>query len=181
MIFSKISSFVILSLIVILSGCSTSRFKSDSNSTPGIFYPFYPAETVSDSIITSDLPEFEEFTSVDRKKDSSDFSQMADFEDFEPPSYAINLSPASIAGVWNLSVDNTVCRVATPQTKFGQGYRAHPLSCSKIFSEVRSWAIKGKKLYFYEESGRVVAVFYSLNEGRFEGYMFNNQPAILNR
>ncbi|EYS90804.1 hypothetical protein X471_00937 [Bartonella bacilliformis str. Heidi Mejia] len=177
MTFSKISSFIILSLIVILSGCSTPRFKSDS-STPDIFYPFYSAETASDSIITSDLPESGEFTSVDEKESPDDFSQMANFE---PPSYAINLSPASIAGVWNLSVDNTVCRVATPQTKFGQGYSARPLSCSKMFSEVRSWAVKGKKLYFYEGSGRVVAVFYSFNGGRFEGYMFNNQPAILTR
>ena len=47
----------------------------------------------------------------------------------QPPAGAPDLTASSVAGVWNATVSGQSCKVATPQTKFGQGYRAGPLRC----------------------------------------------------
>ncbi|WP_367717494.1 hypothetical protein AB2N04_05165 [Nitratireductor sp. GISD-1A_MAKvit] len=39
---------------------------------------------------------------------------------------APEVSTGSVAGVWSVNVAGQSCRVATPQTKFGSGYRAGP-------------------------------------------------------
>ena len=46
----------------------------------------------------------------------------------EPPAAAPDLTAGSVAGVWNASVSGQTCKVATPQTKFGAGFRAGPLA-----------------------------------------------------
>ncbi|MBB5073729.1 hypothetical protein HNQ69_000855 [Bartonella callosciuri] len=181
MSFSKILFFVAMSTIILLGGCSTSRFDSDnSGHTSEVFYPLQQLPTEVMTEISSSRLSTSKAADVSRyeKEDSQSDRQIANLE---LPSNAIDLFPASIAGVWNLSVGGKVCRIATPQTKFGQGYRAGPLNCPGIVSQVNSWAIKGKKLYFYNNSGRVIVTLYSSNVDRFEGLTLDNYPVVLSR
>ena len=46
-----------------------------------------------------------------------------------PPANAPDLTPSSIGGVWTVSVSGQSCKIATSQTKYGQGFRAGPLRC----------------------------------------------------
>ncbi|ENN90134.1 AprI/Inh family metalloprotease inhibitor [Bartonella bovis] len=177
MIFSRISTFIALSAIIILSGCSTSRFRNNDSSNAREVV--YPVQQMSEFVTAADLPESETSTSsIDEREYSRSEIQEASIE---LPSNTVDLFPASIAGVWNLSINGKVCRIATPQTKFGQGYRAGPLLCPKTFSGVKSWAVKGKKLYFYDDSGAAIATFYSTSGDYFEGRTFDNQPVFLSR
>ncbi|WP_455466067.1 AprI/Inh family metalloprotease inhibitor [Bartonella sp. B39] len=181
MSFSKISFFVALLTATLLSGCSTSRFDSnDSGNTLEVFYPLQqiPTEVMSDVSSSRSLASEAADASMYEKGDSQSDGRMASLE---LPSTAVDLFPASIAGVWNLSVGGKVCRIATPQTKFGQGFRAGPLHCPGIVSQVNSWAVKGKRLYFYNNSGRVIVALYSSNVGRFEGRTLDDHPVVLSR
>ncbi len=182
MTFSKTSFFVAILAVIILNGCSTSWF--ENNNQDNSLKAFYPIQQMSTFEMMSDPETFyssESETadaSVYEKEDSRRGEQMANLE---LPNNAIDLFPASIAGVWNLSIGGKFCRIATPQTKFGQGYRAAPLHCPRIISRINSWAIKGKKLYFYDNSGRVAVALYSSNINRFEGRTFDNQLVVLSR
>ncbi len=181
MAFSKVSFFVALSTVMFLGGCSTTRF--DGNDDGNALEVFYPSQQMT-ILEASDLSSTSSSISEDanapmyEKGDSQSDGRMASLE---LPSNATDLFPASIAGVWNLSMGGKVCRIATPQTKFGQGYRAGPLHCPGIASQVRSWAVKGKRLYFYNNFGRVILVFYSSNVDRFEGRTLDDHPVILSR
>ncbi|GAA5096434.1 AprI/Inh family metalloprotease inhibitor [Bartonella acomydis] len=181
MSFSKISFFVAISTVVFLGGCSTSRFDSnDSSNTLEVFYPPQQMQTeVMSDVAYSRSPISEKVDgSMYEKGDSQSDGRMASLE---LPGNAIDLFPASIAGVWNLSMGGKVCRIATPQTKFGQGYRAGPLHCPGIVSQVNSWAVKGKRLYFYNNSGRVIVSLHSSNIDRFEGRTLDGYPVVLSR
>ncbi|WP_175868660.1 AprI/Inh family metalloprotease inhibitor [Bartonella gabonensis] len=180
MSFLKISFFVTMSTVILLGGCSTTRFDSNDNSNAlEVFYPSQQMTTleVSDLSSSSSISEAEN-ASIYEKGDAQSDGRMASLE---LPSNATDLFPASIAGVWNLSMGGKVCRIATPQTKFGQGYRAGPLHCSGIVSQVRSWAVKGKRLYFYNNSGRVIVALFSSNVDRFEGRTLDDHPVVLSR
>ncbi|MCL6229077.1 AprI/Inh family metalloprotease inhibitor [Bartonella bilalgolemii] len=181
MTFSKISFFVALSIIAILSGCSTSRFgKSDRNNVAEVFYPVQQLlEPETSDTLTSDTLKSEVLTSSGYEKEYTQTD--AQLTRFEVPDNAVDLLPANIGGVWNLSIGGKSCRIATPQTKFGLGYRAGPLNCPRIFAKVNSWAVKGKKLYFYDRSGSVAAVLYSFGRDSLEGHTFDNQPVVLDR
>ncbi|WP_409361298.1 AprI/Inh family metalloprotease inhibitor [Bartonella heixiaziensis] len=181
MSFSKISFFVALLTATLLSGCLTSRFDSnDSGNTLEVFYPLQQIQTevMSDVSSSHSLASEVADASMYEKGDSQSDGRMASLE---LPSNAIDLFPASIAGVWNLSVGGKVCRIATPQTKFGQGFRAGPLHCPGIVSQVNSWAVKGKRLYFYNRAGRVIIALYSSNVDRFEGRTLDDHPVVLSR
>ena len=86
---------------------------------------------------------------------------------------------ASVAGVWNASVSGQSCRVATPQTKFGAGYRAGPLRCPAPVDGVKSWNVAGKQLSLYDESGSVVARLYSSGPEKFDGQTSTGLPISL--
>ncbi len=179
--FSKISLFVALSTVIFLGGCSTSRFdRNDGSNTLEVFYPLQqmPTEVMFDPSSSRLSASGAADVSMYEKGDSQSDERMASLE---LPSSATDLFPASIAGVWNLSMGGKVCRIATPQTKFGQGYRAGPLHCPGIVSQVSSWAIKGKRLYFYNNSGRVIVTLYSSNVDRFEGRTLDDHPVVLSR
>ncbi|WP_336278675.1 AprI/Inh family metalloprotease inhibitor [Bartonella sp. CB175] len=181
MTFSKNSFFVAISAITILGGCLPSQFKNnDKGDAVEVFYP-------TQQTLTSDLmsyPETSHSSETEKKNTSYEEEYSGGNErmaNLELPSNAVELFPASIAGVWNLSVGGKHCRIATPQTKFGRGYRAAPLRCPGIVSRVNSWAIKGKKLYFYDNSGRIVVSLYSSNINRFEGHTLDYYQVILSR
>ncbi len=181
MSFSKNSFFVAMSTVMLLGGCSTTRFdNNDNNNALEVFYPYQQMTTLEVSNLSSASSSISEAAnaSMYEKGDSQSDGRMASLE---LPSNATDLFPASIAGVWKLSIEGKVCRIATPQTKFGQGYRAGPLHCPGIASQVRSWAVKGKRLYFYNNYGRVIITLYSSNIDRFEGRTLDDHPVVLRR
>ncbi|RCS22384.1 hypothetical protein DUT91_18460 [Phyllobacterium salinisoli] len=98
-----------------------------------------------------------------------------------PPATAPDVTAGSVAGVWTASVAGQNCKVATPQTKFGQGYRAGPLRCPGELANLASWAVNGKQLVFYDASGGTVAQLYSSGQGRFDGQTSTGQSVSLSR
>jgi len=94
---------------------------------------------------------------------------------------AVDLTPGSIAGVWNAMVAGQGCKVATPQTKFGQGYRAGPLHCPAPLNGVKSWNVAGKELALYDQGGAVLAKLYSTGGQRFDGQTATGLPISLSR
>jgi hypothetical protein len=98
-----------------------------------------------------------------------------------PPANAPDVTVANVAGVWNVNVGGQSCRVATPQTKFGSGYRAGPLRCPAPVDGVKSWNVAGKQLTLFDESGGTLARLYSSGDGRFDGQTSSGQPISLSR
>jgi hypothetical protein len=86
-----------------------------------------------------------------------------------------------VAGVWNATVSGQSCKVATPQTKFGAGYRAGPLRCPAPLDGVKSWNVSGKQLALYDADGGVLARLYSSGGERFDGQMSSGVPISLSR
>jgi hypothetical protein len=83
--------------------------------------------------------------------------------------------------VWNATVAGQGCRVATPQTKFGAGYRAGPLRCPAPLDGVKSWNVEGSQLALYDQNGGVLARLYSSGASRFDGQTTSGQPVSLSR
>jgi len=98
-----------------------------------------------------------------------------------PPESAPDLTAGSVAGVWNASVSGQTCKVATPQTKFGEGYRAGPLRCPAPLDGVKSWNVSGKQLALYDQNGSVLARLYSSSPERFDGQTIAGVPVSLSR
>ena len=61
------------------------------------------------------------------------------------------------------------CKVATPQTKFGAGFRAGPLHCPAPIDGIKSWNVAGKQLTLYDENGGMLARLYSSGGEKFDG------------
>jgi hypothetical protein len=98
-----------------------------------------------------------------------------------PQGGGAEVSAGSVAGVWNASVAGQSCRVATPQTRFGEGFRAGPLRCPAPLDGVRSWNVSGSQLILYGDSGSQLATLYSSGQGRFDGQTSNGQAVSLSR
>ena len=94
---------------------------------------------------------------------------------------AADITTGSVAGVWNASISGQSCRIATPQTRFGQGYRAGPLRCPAPLDGVKSWNVAGKQLALYDDGGNVLARLYSSGGERFDGQTTSGQPISLSR
>ena len=87
----------------------------------------------------------------------------------------------SVAGVWSVSTAGQSCKVATPQTKYGQGFRAGPLKCPGDMGNVKSWNVAGKQLVFYDETGGKLATLYQSSPGKFDGQTTGGTPVSLSR
>ena len=98
-----------------------------------------------------------------------------------PPANAPDVTTANVAGVWSVSVGGQSCRVATPQTKFGSGFRAGPLRCPAPVDGVKSWNVAGKQLTLYDENGGTLARLYSSGPERFDGQTSSGQPISFSR
>lgn len=83
--------------------------------------------------------------------------------------------------MWNATVSGQGCKIATPQTKFGQGYRAGPLRCPAPLDGVKSWNVAGKQLTLYDESGAALARLYSSGGEKFDGQTESGLPISLTR
>ena len=97
-----------------------------------------------------------------------------------PPQGAAEITAGSVAGVWNATVAGQSCRIATPQTRFGEGFRAGPLRCPSPLDQVKSWNVSGSQLTLFDESGSALARLYS-SGGRFEGQTSTGQSVSLVR
>lgn len=164
---------------LLASGCSSTRFSNMDSAQPAPLTPA-PSGTVS----SSQLPP----PAVPGPADSTAFpsapenSQMAALpSDGSAPTDAMDLTPSSVAGVWNVNVSGQSCKVATPQTKFGQGFRAGPLRCPAPVDGVKSWNVAGKQLTLYDQDGGTLARLYSSGSGRFDGQTSNGQSIALSR
>jgi Protease inhibitor Inh len=91
-----------------------------------------------------------------------------------------DLTVGSVAGVWGVSVAGQNCKIATPQTKYGQGFRAGPLKCPGEMANVKSWNVAGKQLTLYDEGGSPVARLYGAGGG-FSGQTSGGSPISLTR
>ncbi len=92
-----------------------------------------------------------------------------------------DVTVSSVAGVWNVSLGGQSCKVATPQTKYGQGFRAGPLKCPGEMANVKSWNVAGKQLSLYDESGATIARLFTTTPGRFDGQTTGGSPISLSR
>ena len=98
-----------------------------------------------------------------------------------PPAGAPDVTTGSVAGVWNASVSGQSCRIATPQTKFGSGFRAGPLRCPAPIDGVKSWNVAGKQLTLYGEDGSTLARLYASGAEKFDGQTSSGLPISLTR
>ncbi|WLT08517.1 AprI/Inh family metalloprotease inhibitor [Bartonella apihabitans] len=177
---SKNSLLVLTVMATMLAGCANSRFGNNGGGEPP--QVVMPGPASSGGVSQSELPPPDNFPSAPNNSVSSSVPQsQTDVASLQPPSNASDLTPGAIAGVWKASVGGLNCQIATPQTKYGQGYRAGPLHCPEAFSKVASWAVSGKQLNFYDGSGSPVATLYSASPSRFEGNTVNGQSVILSR
>lgn len=167
-------------LALALAGCQSDRFsRIDSRPAP---LPAVPGGTVT----SGQLPP----PTQPGATDPSQFPDAPSAEGAEPANgqqvaaleqNAADITAGSVAGVWNASVAGQSCRIATPQTRFGQGFRAGPLRCPAPLAGVKSWNVSGKQLALYDESGTVLARLYSSGGSRFDGQTSSGQPVSLSR
>ena len=99
----------------------------------------------------------------------------------EPPATSPDLTAGGVAGVWTASVSGQTCKVATPQTKFGAGFRAGPLRCPAPIDGVKSWNVAGKQLTLHDANGSVLARLYSSGPEKFDGQTESGVPISLTR
>ena len=179
MVFLRTGAMVAVGAALLASGCTSSRFSSPDPVRPEPLQAS-PSGTVS----SSQLPPP---SGPGAPADPSQFpaapqnTQVAALPpDGSAPAGAADLTAASVAGVWTVNVGGQSCKVATPQTKFGQGYRAGPLRCPAPVDGVKSWNVSGKQLTLYDQDGGTLARLYS-SGGRFDGQTSNGLPISLNR
>ncbi len=177
--FSKTGLLAVSLAALIASGCSTSRFSSMDDQQPA---PLQPAP--AGQVTGNQLPP----PATPGATDPSQFptapanTQVASLPpDGSAPAGATDLTAASVAGVWNASVSGQSCKVATPQTKFGAGFRAGPLHCPAPIDGIKSWNVAGKQLALYDADGGVLARLYSSGAERFDGQTQSGVPISLSR
>lgn len=167
-------------MAVALAGCQSNRFSGGyANPAP---LPAAPAGTITGGQLpppvqpgTTDPSQFPAAPGAAETM-PSDGTQIASLEQG-----AAEISTGSVAGVWNASVSGQSCRIATPQTRFGQGFRAGPLRCPAPLDGVKSWNVSGKQLALYDGNGGMLAQLYSSGGNRFDGQTTTGLPVSLSR
>ncbi|PWJ74819.1 protease inhibitor Inh [Pseudaminobacter salicylatoxidans] len=179
MSFSRAGLLAVSLAALVAAGCQSSRMSS-FDSQPA---PLTPAPT--GQVTTGQLPP----PVAPGSTDASQFpaapgteTQVAALPPSSGPAAgAPDLTAGSVAGVWNVNISGQSCRVATPQTKFGQGYRAGPLRCPAPVDGVKSWNVAGKQLTLYDENGGTLARLYSSGPEKFDGQTESGLPISLSR
>lgn len=163
---------------VVMAGCSSARFSPLNTRSTTMAEPLQPAP--AGTVMSDQLPP------PGGMSDSSAFPEPPTGPESTEPldvaaANAPELTASSVAGVWNASIAGQGCRVATPQTKFGQGFRAGPLRCPAPLDTVKSWNVEGKQLALYDQDGSVLARLYSSGAERFDGQTSGGLPISLSR
>ena len=176
MAFSKLGLAAVSLAALVVAGCNSSRMAS-LNTQPAPLQAA-PAGTVT----TGTLPP----PATPGPVDPSQFptapgatTDLASLPAADPN--APDVTAGSVAGVWNATVSGQTCKVATPQTKFGSGFRAGPLRCPAPVDGVKSWNVAGKQLSLYDENGTVLATLYSSGPAQFNGQTSTGLPISLSR
>ena len=180
MIVSRLGLVAVSVAAFAVAGCSSTRFSSMDSAQPAPLQAA-PSGTVS----SSQLPPPAQPGTADPSQFLSAPGQGTQVASLppsgQPPAAAADLTPSSVAGVWNVNVSGQSCKVATPQTKFGSGYRAGPLHCPSPMDSVKSWNVSGKQLTLFDQDGGTLARLYSTGGEKFDGQTSNGQPISLTR
>ena len=144
MIISRGSLLAVAVAALMAAGCSSSRFSS-IDSQPEPLTPA-PAGTVNKLPPPAAPGAAHAAAGDDRRRRAAAAAAS------EPPVNASDVTAANVAGVWNATVSGQSCKIATPQTKFGAGFRAGPLHCPAPLDGVKSWNVAGKQLTLYDEA-----------------------------
>jgi hypothetical protein len=176
MAFSKTGALVAIALMALAAGgCQSSqRFEQvDARPQP---LPAAPAGTVTSNTLPPPAsPPPSAFPAAPTTTEPPTVASV------EPPATAPDLTPATVGGVWTVSVSGQSCKIATSQTKYGQGFRAGPLRCPSPVDGVKSWNVSGKQLSLYDESGSVMARLYSSGAEKFDGQTTTGVPISFSR
>lgn len=171
-------------LALALAGCQSQRFSSlDTRGPAPAPLQAAPAGTITSGQLPPPaqpgVADASQFPAAPGSENLPQDPQMASL----PPQQqgGADITTGSVAGVWNASVSGQSCRIATPQTRFGQGYRAGPLRCPAPLDGVRSWNVTGSQLALYNDNGEVLARLYSSGGERFDGQTTSGQPLSLSR
>jgi hypothetical protein len=171
------SGFFALSMAVLLGGCASQRMGSLDQQQQPAPLPAAPAGQIAQ----------DQLPPPPKPADSSQFptapgaGAAAPMDTASAEAGASDITAGGVAGVWNASVGGQTCRIATPQTKFGQGFRAGPLRCPAPLDGVKSWAVNGKQLALYDQNGTVLARLYASGTEKFAGQTETGQPIALTR
>lgn len=178
--FSKTGLVAVSLAALFASGCSTSRFSSMDEQQPAPLQAAPAGKVTANQLPppaapgTTDPSQFPTAPQVN--------TQVASLPpDGSAPTGAADLTAASVAGVWNASVSGQSCKIATPQTKFGAGFRAGPLHCPAPIDGIKSWNVSGKQLTLYDDNGGTLARLYSSGGSKFDGQTSSGQPISLTR
>jgi hypothetical protein len=182
---SMASSALILSALA-MAGCQSSRMSSiDTGPEPVAAAPTgvveqsqLPAPTNPKGTPASSA-EFPVAPATPAAPAASAQTQVASAATAAAPS-GPDLTVGGVAGVWGVNVGGQNCKIATPQTKYGQGFRAGPLKCPGEMANVKSWNVAGKQLTLYDESGSPVARLFGAGGG-FSGQTSGGSAVSLTR
>ena len=170
-------------LALTLAGCQSDRFSGmDSRGAPPPLVGAPAGQVTAGQLPppgqpgATDPSQFPEAPGGQNAQQQPPETQVAALEQNAP-----EITTGSVAGVWNASVSGQSCRIATPQTRFGQGYRAGPLRCPAPLDGVKSWNVSGKQLALYDDNGGVLARLYSSGGERFDGQTSSGLPVSLSR
>ncbi len=175
---TKTGIIALAAAATLMAGCTSARYSPVVRSPSTVAEPLAPAP--AGTVTANQLPPpsgVNDPTAFPEAPAGSDTTQPIEVASANAP----ELTPGSVAGVWNATVAGQGCRVATPQTKFGQGYRAGPLRCPAPLDTVKSWNVEGKQLALYDQSGSVLARLYSSGNERFDGQTTTGMPISLTR
>lgn len=172
----KVNLLAVAAVGIVLAGCQSSRM--EPMDTPAPLQPA-PSGTVSQSQLPP--PGANQFPTAPNTATNAPGTQGNTQVASLPPENAPDLTASSVAGVWNASMGGQSCKIATPQTKFGQGYRAGPLRCPGELASLSSWSVSGKQLVLYDAAGGTVARLYSSGTSKFDGQTSGGQNLSLSR
>ncbi|GHC74213.1 protease inhibitor Inh/omp19 family protein [Limoniibacter endophyticus] len=177
----KILALLAVASSMAIAGCQSDRFSNEPAARPQPL-PAAPAGSVQGNALPPpSMPaptNPQQFPQAPGQQQASlgtpDQTPMAD------PN-APDLTPASVAGVWSANLAGQSCRIATPQTRFGSGYRAGPLRCPAPVDGVKSWSVSGKQLTLHDANGGTLANLSATGNGRFDGQTQTGVPISLSR
>ncbi len=177
MAFSRTGILLAAVAALAVSGCQSSRFSSvESRPEP---LPAAPSGTVTTGTLPPPAPANPaQFPAAPTPTAPA---TVAAATPAAPPPNAPDLTPSTVGGVWTVAVSGQSCKIATSQTKYGQGFRAGPLRCPAPVDGVKSWNVAGKQLSLYDENGGVMARLYSSGPEKFDGQTESGVPISFSR
>lgn len=160
-----------------LAGCQSDRFSPSAGPAP---LPAAPSgRVVSSQLPPPAVPPIPEAPTMPENS-----QQVAGLDPNAGMSGAASgpaVTEGSVAGVWNVNVSGQTCRVATPRTKFGQGYRAAPLRCPAPLDGVKSWKVQGSQVILFDQDGGTLASLNPAGPEKFNGSTSNGTSVSLSR